>query len=120
MRRLATMIALACFAMPVAAGEAGSKETDQQVIGVWQLKFTAPDGAQHTPIVIVGRQYDNYLAWYVAGKEPQAFKDVQLKGDKLVGTIRPQEHAGVTVTCESTLKAEDQCAGVAHLSHRRW
>ena len=113
MRRFATMIAFACFAMPVAAGEAGSKETDQSVLGVWQLQYTAPDGAQHTPIVIVGRQYDNYLAWYLADKEPQAFQDVQLKGDKLVGTIRPQEHAGVTVTCEATLKAEDQCAGVA-------
>ena len=61
--------------------------------------------------MIVGRQYDNYLAWYLADKEPQAFQDVQLKGDKLVGTIRPQEHAGVTATCEATLKAEDQCVG---------
>ena len=30
MRRFVTMIAFACFAMPVAAGEAGSKETDQK------------------------------------------------------------------------------------------
>jgi hypothetical protein len=114
MRRFATTIAFACFAMPVAAGEAGSKETDQSVLGVWQLQYTAPDGAQHTPIVIVGRQYDNYLAWYLADKEPQAFRDVELKGDKLVGKITPPEHPDVTVTCEASLKGDDQCDGTAN------
>jgi hypothetical protein len=113
MKRAALFVAFACLAMPVAAGDAGSKDVDRQIVGAWKLEFTAPDGVHRNPIVIVGRQYKTYTAWYVDGKEPQAFRDVQLQGDKLVGTIEPQEHPGITVTCESKLKAEDQCEGTA-------
>ncbi len=114
MKRLVMMtIALACFGMPAAADQAGSKEIDQQVLGAWQLDFTAPDGVHRNPIVVVGRQYKNYVAWYVADGEPQPFKNVRLQGDKLVGTIAPRERQDVTITCESTLKAMDQCEGKA-------
>lgn len=113
MKRVALVFAAICFAMPVAAGEAGSKDIDRQVVGGWKLDFTAPDGVHRNPIIIVGRQYKSYVAWYVDEKEPQAFRDVQLLGDKLVGTIELQEHPGISVTCEATLKAEDQCQGTA-------
>ena len=113
MKRLVMMIALIGFGMPAVADDAGSKEVDQQVLGAWQLDFTAPDGVHRNPIVIVGRQYKSYVAWYVADGEPQPFKNVQLQGDKLVGTIAPQEHPDITVTCESKLKAADQCEGKA-------
>jgi len=114
MKRLVMMtIALVCFGMPAAADEAGSKEVDQQVLGAWQLDFTAPDGVHRSPIVVVGRQYKSYVAWYVADGEPQPFQNVQLQGDTLVGTIAPREHPDITVTCESKLKAADQCEGKA-------
>jgi hypothetical protein len=113
MKRLVMMIALIGFGMPAAAADTSSKEVDQQILGAWHLEFTAPDGVHRNPIVVVGRQYKSYVAWYVAEGEPQPFKNVQLQGDKLVGTITPKEHPDVTVTCESKLKATDQCEGKA-------
>ncbi|MBM4091621.1 MAG: hypothetical protein FJ276_19665 [Planctomycetes bacterium] len=113
MKRLVTMIVLIGFGMPAAADDAGSRDVDRQVLGAWQLEFTAPDGVHRNPVVLVGRQYTSYVAWYVADGEPQPFKTVQLQGDKLVGTITPKERPDVTVTCESTLRAADQCEGKA-------
>ena len=114
MKRLVVMvIALACFGMSAAAGEAGSNDVDRQILGPWQLQFTAPDGVPHAPTVIVGRQYKKYVAWYIGDKEPQPFQGVELQGDKLIGTITPQERPDITVTCEAKLKADDQCEGTA-------
>ena len=113
MKRLVVLMTVACLVMPAAVGKAGSNDVDQQIVGAWQLQCTTPDGVQRTPIVIVGRQYQKYVAWYIGDKEPQPFENVQLQGDKLVGTITPQEQPDITITCESALKAADQCAGTA-------
>ncbi len=114
MKRLVMMtIALACLALPAVADEAGTKEVDQQVLGAWRLAFTAPDGVHRNPVVVVGRQYKSYVAWYLADDVLQPFQNVQLQGDRLVGTITPKERPDVTVTCEATLKATDQCEGKA-------
>jgi hypothetical protein len=113
MKRLVMLMAVACLVMPTAVGKAGSNDIDQQIVGAWQLQCTTPDGVQRTPIVIVGRQYEKFLAWYIGDQEPQPFENVRLQGDKLVGTITPQERPDITITCESTLKVANECAGKA-------
>ncbi len=114
MKRLMMMaLALAWLGVPGSTNPARADKADQQAVGAWQLDFTAPDGVHRNPIVVVGRQYESFVAWYVADGEPQQFQNVRLQGDTLVGTITPREHPNVTVTCESTLKATDQCEGKA-------
>jgi hypothetical protein len=112
MKRLVMMIAVGCLALP-AVGATRADDVDQQILGAWQLQCTTPDGVQRTPLVVVGRQYARYVAWYIGQGEPQPFKDVRLQGDKLVGTIVPPERPDITVTCESSLKSPDQCTGTA-------
>jgi hypothetical protein len=112
MNRFVMGTALACFLMP-ALVKADSSDVDRKIVGAWKLQFTTPDGVQRTPFVILGRQYSTYVAWYIGDKQPEKFRDVQLKGDTLVGTINPQEHPGITVTLESKLQGENQCVGTA-------
>ncbi|MHB8971594.1 MAG: hypothetical protein ACYC3X_18515 [Pirellulaceae bacterium] len=89
MNRFVMWTALACCAMP-ALVKADSSDVDQKIVGVWKLQFTTPDGVQRAPYVIVGRQYQTYVAWYIGDKQPEKFRDVQLKGETLVGTIIPR------------------------------
>ncbi|NLX55405.1 MAG: hypothetical protein GXY58_09860 [Planctomycetaceae bacterium] len=112
MKRLVMMIAVGCLALP-AVGAARANDVDQQILGVWQLQCTTPDGAQRKPVVVVGRQYAQYMAWYVVKGELKPFKDVRLQGDRLVGSIVPPERPDITVTCEAWLKSPDQCTGTA-------
>jgi len=112
MKRFAMLTLAACLIMP-ALVQADTSDADRQILGAWQLKLTTPDGESRSPIVIVGRQFSKYVAWYIGDKEPQAFQKVELKGDTLVGSLNPQEHPGVEVTLESRLTAENQCAGTA-------
>jgi len=112
MKRIVMLTALAAFVLPAMAVRADTDEVDKQILGAWKLDFTAPDGVARTPIVIVGRQYDKYVAWYVGDDQPEAFKDVQLNDDTLTGKINPQERPDVTVTLEAKLKAENECEGI--------
>ncbi|MHB8864671.1 MAG: hypothetical protein ACYC6N_19875 [Pirellulaceae bacterium] len=113
MKRIVLMTALACFALPIVSVAADPGDLDRQILGAWRLQFTAPDGVSRTPVVILGRQYDEYVAWYVGDGKPQPFQDVQLQGDTLVGKLDPQERPDVTVMLESKLTAENQCTGTA-------
>lgn len=113
MKRVLMLIAVTCLAIPVARADDATKETDQQILGAWQLEFTAADGVSRSPLVIVGRQFKSYVAWHIDGKEPQPFEKVALKGDTLVGTITPRERPDVTITCEAKLGAQDHCTGTA-------
>jgi hypothetical protein len=105
------MTALACCVLHAVDVTADSDDVDKQILGAWKLECTTPDGVARTPIVIVGRQYEEYVAWYVGDDQPEAFKDVQLKDDTLVGTINPKVEPNVTVTLEAKLKAENECEG---------
>lgn len=111
MKRIVLMTAFACLVSPAMSVRADSDDVDKQILGAWKLEFTAPDGVERTPTVIVGRQYEKYVAWYIGDEQPESFKDVQLKDDMLVGTIRPKERPDVTVTLEAKLKAENECEG---------
>lgn len=118
MRRLTMWAVFASLACVVLA-RAEANDVDRQILGAWKLQFTTPDGVQRTPVVIIGRQYQQYVAWYVADQQPEPFRDVQLKGETLVGTISPQERPGMTVTLESKLNGENQCVGTARYHSTR-
>lgn len=112
MKRSVVMSALAClvlFALSTAVQAAG---LEKDAVGPWQLKFTTPEGEQETPVVVVGWQHGQYLAWHVNGDDVQPFQDVKLQGDTLVGTIAPGEEPGVMLKVKSRLSGENQCKGV--------
>ncbi len=112
MKCFAMLTMAACLVMPAWA-QADTSEADRQVLGAWKLQMTTPDGQSRSPIVIVGRQFSTYVAWYIGDQGPEAFRNVVLKGESLTGTLKPQEHPGMEVTLESRLTAENQCTGTA-------
>lgn len=112
MKRFAMLTLAACLILP-ALVQADTSDVDRQILGPWQLKMTTPDGESRSPIVIVGRQFSKYVAWYIGDQGPEAFQKVELKGETLVGSLNPQEHPGMEVTLESRMTAENQCAGTA-------
>ena len=116
MKSVVILTVLTSFVLPAVAAHAVSPETDQQVLGAWKLQYTTPEGDVRNPIVVVGRQFEQYVAWYVANDQPQSFQNVRLQGDKLVATIEPRERPDVKVTLEARLKAENECEGTA--THR--
>jgi hypothetical protein len=111
MRRFVAITVLACIALPAVVGRAGAREQDKDVLGVWKLEFTTPDNVDRNPTIVVGRQYEKYVAWYMSDHGAEPFKDVRLEGDALVGKIVPKEQSDVTVTLRAELKEENQCAG---------
>ncbi len=66
---------------------------------------------QRTPTIIVGRQHDELVAWYIEKEEPEAFKQVELKDESLVLTFRPKEYPDLMVTLEGRLDADNACSG---------
>lgn len=112
MRLFLSMAALALLALPASANELESAA--KEMVGVWRLDFTTPDGERRTPTVIVGRQRQELVAWVVEKDKPEAFKDICLKDDSVVATFKPKEYGGeLTVTLEAKLEKEDVCCGKA-------
>lgn len=112
MRLFLTIAASALLALPAGAADLDSAAKD--IVGVWQLDFTAPDNVRRTPMVIVGRQHQELVAWYIEDDKPIAFKDVCLKDDAVVATIKPKKFEDqLTVTLEARLEKEDVCCGKA-------
>ncbi len=106
------------MAFLVLPASAADSDIRKDIVGVWELDFTPPDGIRRTPAVIVGWQADRYVAWYMESgftKKPvETFTNVQLKDDTLVLSIRPQEQYGsVKVTLAATLDSEGVCSGRA-------
>lgn len=92
---------------------AANEDMDQQILGAWMLDLTDPEGVHRAPAVVVGRQYDRYIAWYLGNDQPEPFRGVELKGDTLVGTLQPKEFPSVTLDVEATLAGDGRCAGTA-------
>ena len=113
MKRFAVWTVLVCLAMPALAKADSGNDLDQHVVGAWTLEMTDPEGVRRTPMVIVGRQYEKYVAWYIGKDQPEAIQDVQLKGETLVGSLKPQERPGITVTLEATWTGDGKCQGTA-------
>ena len=112
MRCLFSLAVVALLAFPIStASSAEIDSTAKNIIGAWKLDFTTPDDVKRTPIVIIGRQHQDLVAWYVDKEKREAFKDVQLKDDALCLTIRPMERPDMTVTFEAKLKDEGVCVG---------
>ena len=87
-------------------------DTDKQILGVWQLQFTTPDGAAREPLVAVGKQYGQYVAWSMVNGQPEPFRSVELRDEKLICTIDPSEQPDVTVTLECSLAGDNRCTGI--------
>ena len=112
MRKLLSLVAIAIIASPVWA--ASSEEIDAvmpEIVGAWKLEFTTPDNVERTPIVLVGRQNDKLVAWYVVEEKPQAFEKVDLKDESLVMTFHPEDHKDLEVTLTARLEGDGKCAG---------
>ena len=108
---VATSIAIPAVAAPRSSDVA---ESAKKIVGAWKLEFTTPDDVDRSPIVLVGREHQKFVAWYVEkDKKPESFKRVRLEGDKLMLTIRPKERKDIEVTFEASLKKENVCAGEA-------
>ncbi len=84
------------------------------MLGGWQLEMTTPDGEQHEPVVLIGRQYDRYAAWYVGTAGLEALSNVKLDGETLSGSITPKDHPEVKVKLSAQLTSEDACQGVGN------
>lgn len=112
MKRTVVMTALACFTLLAVGAASPAADLEKDAIGPWQLKFTTPEGEQQAPVVVVGWQYGQYLAWHVDGDDVQPFKDVKLRGDTLVGTIVPKEEPGMTLTVKARMAGQNKCTGV--------
>ena len=81
MKMFATLLLVTACALPSQAADLDAVAKD--IVGGWQLEFTSPDDVHRTPIVIVGRQLDELVAWYVENGQPEPFKDVKLVGESL-------------------------------------
>ena len=101
-----------CGIMALPAIGADIDEDSAEAIGAWQLDFTTPEGESKTPIVIVGRQRENLVAWYVGDDEPQDFSEVELDGEELRLTFRPAKFDGnILVTFVGHLTESGACEG---------
>ncbi len=111
MRTLCLIAVLAFVAAP--ARGADVNDAVKSIVGPWKLEFTTPDDVERSPMIVVGRQNSDLVAWYIEDGERQEFKEVKLQDETLMLTIEPKQHADVTVTFAAKLKAEDQCHGEA-------
>lgn len=110
MKTFVSIAACAVVALPAAAADVD--KAARKAVGAWQLEFTTPENDQRTPIVIVGRQRDELVAWYVAEAEPEEFSEVKLDGEDLQLTFRPAKFQGeIPVTFASRLQESGACAG---------
>ncbi len=114
--RFCLMLAVAFLpAISASAQELSDEEirdVQEQVIGPWQLEMSTPEG-DLSPVVLVGRQRKELVAWFVDEDRPQKFKSVKLDGEILSLTVEPKKHPGVTVTLNATLAGEGKCTGEA-------
>lgn len=101
--RLIVMSSLALVTSSALGAVDERSAVDQDLLGVWQLKFTTPDGIVRDPVMIVGRQYESYLAWQIVGGRAEPFKSVRLRGETLTLTIDPSQEPDVSVTLEIEL-----------------
>jgi hypothetical protein len=102
---------LVCFAFSSPLHADQRSDADKQILGVWQLQFTTPDGTAREPVVVLGKQYDQYVAWSIVNGQPEPFRSVELRDEKLICTIDPSEQPDVTVTLECSLSGDNRCTG---------
>lgn len=94
------------------ASAANENAIAPQVVGAWQLDVSTPDGVDRSPIIVVGRQHDELLAWYIDEGDPEAFESVRVSGDSLELTIVPREQGGnATVKLIAQANGPDRCYG---------
>ena len=107
---------LSLFAASVVAATAVAgpdvKEAAKEIVGAWKLEYTTPDFERRTPMVIVGRQHEELVAWYLGGNGIENFTKVKLQGKSLHLTIVPKEFGGLMAAeLEAQLTEKGACAG---------
>jgi len=101
-----------CSFATLPAFAADVDEIPAEAFGAWQLEFTTPEYEQKSPIIIVGRQREELVAWYATEDELQAFSEVELEGEVLKLTFRPKKYDGdLLVTFSGHLKEDGVCEG---------
>lgn len=115
MRFLALAVLMSAFVSPATAADVEPSDI-AEIVGVWKLDLTTPDGEKKTPIVIVGFQVDEFVAWHLADgiddKQVESIKKVEIVGEALHLSFRPQEHNGqVAVTLKAELESDGKCSG---------
>lgn len=111
--RVLCLFAVMAFLAPAASG-AELDDSIKDIVGVWRLDFTSPDDVHRTPVVVVGKQNDELVGWYVGKDNRQPFESIRLKDETLLLTIIPKKERGdVTVTFAAKLKKDGQCHGQA-------
>lgn len=110
MKLLCSLVVCSLAALPALGYEAN--QPMKKALGGWQLDFTTPEGDHQTPIVIVGRQRDELIAWYIADETTEEFSEVELNDGELSLTFRPQKFNGeVKATFVGRLKKDGECEG---------
>jgi hypothetical protein len=116
MRSYLSIVAIAALTVPVVAANPTATQVEsaaKQIVGAWKLEFTTPDDVKRTPMVLVGRQHQELVAWYVEKDKPESFKKVRMEDDTLLLTFRPKERSEIEVTFKAKLQKENVCAGEA-------
>ena len=117
MRSYLSIFAVVALTVQASAANPAASEVEsaaKQIVGAWKLEFTTPDEVKRTPMVLVGRQYQKLVAWYVEKDRPESFKKVRLEDDTLLLTIRPNERKDVEVTFKARLgEQKNVCVGEA-------
>lgn len=110
MKLFVSLVLCAFVALPAVAADVDT--IPEEVFGAWQLEFTTPEYEQKSPVIIVGHQRKELVAWYAAEDELQAFSEVELEGEELRLTFRPEKYDGdVLVTFSGHLKEDGVCEG---------
>jgi len=110
------LCSLAVAALLLAPLNLTAAEIDDDVkaaLGGWKLSITTPDGVDRTPTILLGRQNDELVAWYVENEKRQPFKSVKIEGESIVFSFRPKEREDIEVTLKAKRKEKGQCVGTA-------
>ena len=116
MKSYFALVTVAALAVPVIGAPPTRTQVESaanQIVGAWKLEFTTPDGVKRNPAVLVGRQHEGLVAWYVEDDKPESFKKVRLEDDTLVLKIRPKKRKEIEVTFNARLQKENVCIGEA-------
>ena len=111
MKRLLTLLAVsACVALPARASDL--KSDVAEAVGAWKIAYDAPDRGPTTSLIVLGRQHEELDAWLVTEDGWQPFDDVQLSGDAVQLSIKPEQYYGdVTAKLEARPSGPGACQG---------
>src|SRR5262245_24413777 len=84
-RKLPSLLIAACVAGAITAGGVAGATGPGDLAGTWSLRFTASDGIEHTPTLVLSREGGRLEGTLrqLDGQDLTA-KEISLKGDELL------------------------------------